>query len=69
MSTATDTFATFLDTLAAHLDDHGARGDELAASVYRSRFQLDRVVTAVGGETPARLRRRVLLERAASGSG
>ena len=30
-----------------------------------SRFHFDRVVAAAAGETPARLRRRVLLERAA----
>ena len=65
MNKAPDTFATFVDTLAASLDDHGARGDELAARAFMSRFHFDRVVSAVGGETPARLRRRILLERAA----
>ena len=60
-----DTFATFVDTLADRLDDHEASGDDLAARAYMSRFHFDRVVAAVSGETPSRLRRRVLLERAA----
>jgi AraC-like DNA-binding protein len=60
-----DTFTTFVDTLADSLDDHDASGEELAARAHLSRFHFDRVVTAVSGETPARLRRRILLERAA----
>ena len=60
-----DPFTTFVDTLAESLDDHEAGGEELAARAYLSRFHFDRVVTAAAGETPARLRRRVLLERAA----
>jgi AraC-like DNA-binding protein len=60
-----DTFATFVDSLAESLDDHDAGGEELAARAYLSRFHFDRVVTSTAGETPARLRRRVLLERAA----
>jgi len=62
---STDTFVRFVDTLAEHLDDHGVRGDELAARVYLSRFHFDRVVSATAGEPPARFRRRILLERAA----
>jgi AraC family transcriptional regulator len=62
---AQDLFLRFVDSLAAHLDDHGARGPDLAARVYVSRFHFDRVVRAISGETPARFRRRVLLERAA----
>ena len=65
VATATDTFVRFVDTLAEHLDDHDARGDDLAARVHLSRFHFDRVVRATAGETPARFRRRVLLERAA----
>ena len=65
MSTATDAFVTFVDTLAESLDDHDARGEDLAARAHLSRFHFDRIVTAVAGETPARLRRRILLERAA----
>ncbi|MBA2717514.1 MAG: AraC family transcriptional regulator, partial [Propionibacteriales bacterium] len=65
MSTSYDTFTVFVDTLATHLDDHGARGEDLAARVYLSRFHFDRVVSAAAGESPARFRRRVLLERSA----
>ncbi|MGH3295236.1 MAG: helix-turn-helix domain-containing protein, partial [Trebonia sp.] len=36
-----------------------------AARVHLSRFHFDRVIGAVAGETPARFRRRVLLERGA----
>jgi AraC family transcriptional regulator len=69
-----DTFARFVDALADGLDDHAATGEDMAARVYLSRFHFDRVVVATAGETPSRLRRRVLLERAAyrlltSGSG
>ncbi|HET7173082.1 MAG TPA: AraC family transcriptional regulator [Nocardioidaceae bacterium] len=64
-STGADTFVRFVDSLATNLDDHEARGEELAARMYLSRFHFDRVVSAVAGETPARFRRRVLLERAA----
>jgi AraC family transcriptional regulator len=60
-----DPFTTFVDTLAETLDDHEAGGDDLAARAYLSRFHFDRVVSGAAGETPARLRRRVLLERAA----
>ena len=60
-----DTFATFVDSLADGLDDHQANGAELAARAHLSRFHFDRVVTGIAGETPARLRRRILLERAA----
>jgi AraC family transcriptional regulator len=60
-----DTFTTFVDSLAESLDDHDASGEDLAARAYLSRFHFDRVVSAVSGETPVRLRRRILLERAA----
>jgi AraC-like DNA-binding protein len=65
MSTTTDTFARFVDVLADTLDDHGASGEELASRLHLSRFYFDRLVSATGGEPPATLRRRVLLERAA----
>ncbi|MEX0784048.1 MAG: helix-turn-helix domain-containing protein [Dehalococcoidia bacterium] len=65
MTTAGDTFATFVHAVASSLDDHEARGEALAASAHLSRYHFDRVVTAMAGETPARFRRRVLLERAA----
>ena len=55
MSTATDTFVSFVDTLADRLDDHEATGEQLAARAYLSRFHFDRVVAATAGETPARV--------------
>jgi AraC-like DNA-binding protein len=62
MTTAADTFAAFLDTLAETLD---LGADERAQRLHLSRFHLDRVVSATGGEPPERMRRRLLLERAA----
>ena len=63
--TSQDTFLRFVDVLAAHLDDHQARSPQLAARAHLSRFHFDRVISAVAGESPARFRRRVLLERGA----
>lgn len=60
-----DTFVRFVDVLAASLDDPEAHAGDLAARMYVSRFHCDRIVGAVSGETPARFRRRILLERAA----
>jgi len=54
-----------VNSLTMHLDDHESRGAVLAARMHLSRFHFDRVVSSVSGETPARFRRRVLLERAA----
>lgn len=65
MTCHTDTFARFLDVLADAIDDHDVTGAQLAARVHLSRFHLDRVIASVGGEPPAALRRRLLLERAA----
>jgi AraC family transcriptional regulator len=65
MSTATDTFARFVDVLVDSLDDHHAPSRTLASRVHLSRFHFDRLVSAAAGEPPATLRRRVLLERAA----
>ena len=62
MTTAADTFAAFLDTLGETLD---LGADERARRLHLSRFHLDRVVSATGGEPPERMRRRLLLERAA----
>ncbi len=64
MST-TDLFGAFVESLASHLDEHDADGDDLAARMYLSRSHFDRVVAATSGESPGRFRRRVLLERAA----
>jgi AraC-like DNA-binding protein len=61
----TDTFSTFVESLASQLDDHEATGDDLAARMYLSRSHFDRLVGAASGESPGRFRRRVLLERAA----
>jgi AraC family transcriptional regulator len=66
MSTPSDAFAAFVSTLADALDDHGVRGPDLAARAFLSRYHFDRLVRAAAGEPPQRLRRRVLLERAAS---
>jgi AraC family transcriptional regulator len=65
MGTAQDTFVSFVDSLGSHLDDHEVSGSDLAARAHLSRFHFDRVIGAVAGESPARFRRRVLLERAA----
>jgi AraC family transcriptional regulator len=65
MSLATDAFRTFVDSLAADLDDHALRGAAFASRAFLSRWHFDRLVRATGGEAPASLRRRVLLERAA----
>jgi AraC-like DNA-binding protein len=59
--TSTDTFRRFVDVLADTLDDPGA----YVGRLHLSRFHVDRIVSAVGGEPPGALRRRVLLERAA----
>jgi AraC family transcriptional regulator len=64
VSSKRDTLVDFVDAVAATLDEP-ARGDELASRMHLSRAQLDRVVTAAAGEPPGRLRRRILLERAA----
>ncbi|AKU16453.1 helix-turn-helix domain-containing protein [Luteipulveratus mongoliensis] len=65
MTSPADTFHAFVDVLADSLDDHAAGADDLAHRLYLSRFHLDRIVSSVAGEPPARLRRRLLLERAA----
>lgn len=64
MST-TDLFGAFVASLASHLDDHEAGGDDVAARLHLSRSHLDRVVAGAAGESAGRFRRRVLLERAA----
>lgn len=61
----TDAFDEFLGVLAGALENAVADGEELARRVGLSRFHLDRVVAAAAGEPPGRMRRRVLLERAA----
>jgi AraC-like DNA-binding protein len=65
MTVAADTFAEFVDGLAAALDDHDATGEDWAARHHFSRFHFDRMIKSVAGEPPQALRRRILLERAA----
>jgi AraC-like DNA-binding protein len=67
MTAADDMFTGFVYLLASKLDDHEARGADLAARMHLSRFHFDRIVSAVSGESPARFRRRVLLERGRTG--
>jgi AraC family transcriptional regulator len=62
---AVDTFRRFVVVLADAMDDHDADGEALASRLHLSRFHADRLVRAASGESPAALRRRVLLERAA----
>jgi hypothetical protein len=64
MNAQPDTFAQFVRVLSTALDDHNATGEDLAARVYLSRSQFDRVIAATACEPPAAFRRRVLLERA-----
>ncbi len=65
MTTATDTFADFVEHLADALDDHDASADQLAGRFHFSRFHFDRMIRSVAGEPPQAFRRRILLERAA----
>lgn len=65
MGSPSDTFAAFVEVLTEALDEHEARGAELAQRAHLSRFHFDRVIAATAGEPPGRMRRRVLLERAA----
>lgn len=67
-TTSADTFAAFVDALAAAMRDDAATemsGDELAARFGFSRFHFDRMISSVAGEPPAAFRRRILMERAA----
>jgi AraC family transcriptional regulator len=65
MGSPSDTFAAFVEVLTGALDEHEATGAELAQRAHLSRFHFDRVIAATAGEPPGRMRRRVLLERAA----
>jgi AraC-like DNA-binding protein len=60
-----DRLRDLLDLLLDSLDEPGADGRALAGRAAFSRDHLDRIVAAATGETPAALRRRLLLERAA----
>ncbi|MBO1767826.1 AraC family transcriptional regulator [Allobranchiibius sp. GilTou38] len=65
MATHGDLFGDFVAMLARALDDAGSAPADLAAQLFVSRSHLDRIVSAVAGESPVALRRRLLLERAA----
>jgi AraC-like DNA-binding protein len=65
VSSATDTFAAWLDVLVDTIDEPDLTGEEIAARLHLSRFHLDRIVSNSAGEAPSSLRRRVLLERSA----
>jgi AraC family transcriptional regulator len=65
VSTSTDIFLRFVDTVAADLDDRAVTGTEAAQRAFMSRFHFDRIIRSTAGEPPAAFRRRVLLERAA----
>ncbi|MBI5104176.1 MAG: helix-turn-helix transcriptional regulator [Solirubrobacterales bacterium] len=60
-----DRLRDLLDLIVASLDEPGTDGRRLAEQAHFSRDHLDRLVAAATGETPAALRRRLLLERAA----
>jgi AraC family transcriptional regulator len=57
-----DRFTAFLRELGT---DQALPIEQLAARLHLSRTQLDRIIRARAGETPASFRRRILLERAA----
>ena len=60
-----DRLRDLIDLVLASLDEHGANGSALARRAHFSRDHLDRILAGATGETPAALRRRLLLERAA----
>lgn len=65
MNSSADAYARFVEWLSEHMDDHGSRSASVAAEMFVSRSLLDRLVKAAAGESTARFRRRLLLERAA----
>lgn len=62
---AADRLRDLLDLVLGSLDEPGAGVAALARRAHVSRDHLDRLLAAATGETPAALRRRLLLERAA----
>jgi AraC family transcriptional regulator len=60
-----DRLRDLIDLVLASLDEEGANGSALARRAHFSRDHLDRILAGATGETPAALRRRLLLERAA----
>ena len=65
MAVPADHFTAFLERLAADVAGMPASADAMATSAGLSRSQFERVARAVAGESPARFRGRILLERAA----
>ena len=59
-----DAFRDFVRAVEASLVEPQAV-DDIACAVHLSRSQLGRIVARLAGESPARFRRRILLERAA----
>ncbi len=60
-----DRLRELIDLVLGSLDEPGADGRALARRAHFSRDHLDRLLAAATGETPAALKRRLLLERAA----
>ena len=60
-----DRLRELIDLVLGSIDEPGANGRALALRANFSRDHLDRLLNAATGETPAALRRRLLLERAA----
>jgi AraC family transcriptional regulator len=60
-----DRLRDLIDLVLGSLDERGADGRALARRAHFSRDHLDRLLAAATGETPAALKRRLLLERAA----
>jgi AraC-like DNA-binding protein len=60
-----DRLRELIDLVLGSIDEPGANGRALARRANFSRDHLDRLLNAATGETPAALRRRLLLERAA----
>ncbi len=65
MSTAADHFTAFVDRIAGDVAAMPVSAHEMAGLAGLSRSQFERVARAVAGESPARFRGRILLERAA----
>ncbi len=60
-----DRLRDLIDLVLGSLDEPAADGRALARRAHFSRDHLDRLLAAATGESPVRLRRRLLLERAA----
>jgi AraC-like DNA-binding protein len=60
-----DRLRELIDLVLDSIDEPGADGRALAERAHFSRDHLDRLLAAATGESPAALRRRLLLERAA----